>query len=311
MLWIGGLSAGYDGGSVLHDVELAVPAGTVHAVVGRNGAGKSTLVHAIAGLLRPYRGVVRVGELDVAGRPPHRVARAGVGLVPQGRRVFPGLTVAEHLALAAGVRRRRAPDGTTWTVPRVLELLPRLAERLRHHGNQLSGGEQQMLAIARALLTQPRVLLLDEPGEGLAPDLAARVRQLVRRLADVGLSVLLVEQQLPHALEVADRIAVLEYGRVVLADSAAAVRADPAPVEAVLSVAGGASGPLAPGWSADESNPTGTAAGSQPVPAVRAEVPTGADPPRPAPSAGTGAGAPSVESPTVRPWSTPATPSGS
>jgi branched-chain amino acid transport system ATP-binding protein len=238
MLRISAVSAGYDGGTVLHDVDLDIAAGTVQAVVGRNGAGKSTLVHAIAGLLRPYRGVIEVGGVDLAGQPAHRVARAGVGLVPQGRRVFPRLTVAEHLTLAAGRRGRSAArSGVAWTVPRVLELLPRLSERLRHRGNQLSGGEQQMLAIARALLTQPRVLLLDEPSEGLAPDLAARVRELVAGLAAAGLSVLLVEQQLHHAVEVAHRIAVLDYGRLIFDDSAAKVRANPAPVEALLSVA--------------------------------------------------------------------------
>jgi branched-chain amino acid transport system ATP-binding protein len=238
MLRVSRLAAGYHGGTVLHDVDLDIAAGTVQALVGRNGAGKSTLVHAIAGLLRPYRGVIQVDGVDLAGAPAHRVARAGVGLVPQGRRVFPRLTVAEHLTLAAG-RRARGParPGVTWTVPGVLELLPRLAERLRHHGNQLSGGEQQMLAIARALLTQPRVLLLDEPSEGLAPHLAARVRELVADLATAGLTVLLVEQQLSHAIEVADRVAVLDYGRLVFDDSADHVRADPAPVEALLSVA--------------------------------------------------------------------------
>ncbi|WP_422769690.1 ABC transporter ATP-binding protein [Plantactinospora sp. WMMC1484] len=241
MLRIRDLFAGYDGGTVLHGIDLDVPAGTVQALVGRNGAGKSTLVHTVSGLMRPYRGAVSVDGADLTGRPAHRVARAGVGLVPQGRRVFPRLTVAEHLALAAAVRRRgRARAGPTWTVDGVLELLPRLTVRLDHRGDQLSGGEQQMLAIARALLTQPRVLLLDEPGEGLAPDLAARVRELVRRLAGAGLCILLVEQQLQHAIEVADRIAVLDYGRLVFADSTAAVRADPAPVEAVLSVAGAA-----------------------------------------------------------------------
>jgi branched-chain amino acid transport system ATP-binding protein len=265
MLRVSGLHAGYDGGTVLHGVDLEVTAGTVQAVVGRNGAGKSTLVHAIAGLLRPYRGTVRVDGVDLAGRPPHRVARAGVSLVPQGRRVFPRLTVAEHLTLAAGVRRSRlAEDGPVWTVPQVLELLPRLGERLRHRGDQLSGGEQQMLAIARAVLTRPRVLLLDEPGEGLAPDLAARLRHLIGRLASAGLSVLLVEQQLAHAIEVADRIAVLDHGRLVLTAATAVVRADPTPVEALLSVAGAAvvdrTGPIEPGARGPEPS------GSDPVP---------------------------------------------
>jgi branched-chain amino acid transport system ATP-binding protein len=200
----------------------------VQAVVGRNGAGKTTLVHAIAGLLRPYSGVVEVYGADVAGKAAHRVARAGVGLVPQGRRVFASLTVAEHLALAV----RSGP----WTIPRVLELLPRLDERRRHRGDQLSGGEQQMLAIARALLTQPKVLLLDEPCEGLSPDLAARVRERVAGLAATGLTVLLVEQQLRHAIDVADRIAVLDYGRLVFDQPTSAVQADPTPVEHLLTI---------------------------------------------------------------------------
>jgi branched-chain amino acid transport system ATP-binding protein len=238
MLRITSLSAGYGGGRVLHDVGLTVAAGSIQAVVGRNGAGKSTLVHTVAGLLRPSGGVIEVCGAATTGQPAHRVARAGVGLVPQGRRVFSRLTVAEHLRLAAGLRPRgRRADGEPWTVARVLDLLPRLGERLKHRGNQLSGGEQQMLAIARALLIQPRVLLLDEPCEGLAPDLAARVRELVAGLAAAGLTVLLVEQQLQHAIQVADRIAVLDYGRVVLDDPAAAVRADPTPVEALLSIA--------------------------------------------------------------------------
>jgi branched-chain amino acid transport system ATP-binding protein len=225
------LHAGYHGGRVLHGVCLAVEVGAVQALVGRNGAGKSTLVHAIAGLLRPYSGVVEIGGTDLAGRPPHQVARAGVGIVPQGRRVFPSLTVAEHLKLAA-----RHQSGPMWTVDGVLALLPRLADRLEHRGDQLSGGEQQMLAIARALLTQPRVLLLDEPTEGLAPDLAVRMRGLVTGLAKAGLSMLLVEQRLDHAIEVADRIAVLDYGRVIFDAPAARVRADPTTVQSMLSI---------------------------------------------------------------------------
>ncbi|MEU6076920.1 ABC transporter ATP-binding protein [Micromonospora sp. NPDC047074] len=231
------LTAGYGGGIVLHEVTLDVAAGTVQAVVGRNGAGKTTLVHTLAGLVRPHAGRIEIGGVQVAGRQPHRIARCGVGLVPQGRRVFSRLTVAEHLALAATPWRAATPGGEGWTVARILELLPRLAARLRHRGDQLSGGEQQMLAIARALLGQPRVLLLDEPCEGLAPELAARMRDLVVGLAGTGLTVLLVEQQLPHAIEIADRIAVLEYGRVVYDRPVAEARAEPGRLAAMLSVA--------------------------------------------------------------------------
>ncbi|MFG2039185.1 ABC transporter ATP-binding protein [Dactylosporangium sp. NPDC048998] len=228
-LTVEGLQAGYGGGTVLHGVDLTVPAGTALAVLGRNGAGKTTLVHTVCGLLRPKGGSVRLDGEELAGRPAHRVARAGVALVPQGRRVFPSLTVAEHLRLS----RRRGE----WTVPRVLELLPRLGERRRNRGDQLSGGEAQMLAIARALLTQPRLLLLDEPCEGLAVGLAERVRAVVAELARGGLTVLLVEQQPEHALAVADRVALLADGVVAATHTADELRADPSLTDHVLRVA--------------------------------------------------------------------------
>jgi branched-chain amino acid transport system ATP-binding protein len=200
MLSLRGVVAGYGGGRVLHGVDLAVPAGTVTAIVGPNGAGKTTLIHAVAGLVPVAAGTVELAGTLLSGRPAHRVARAGVALVPQGRRVFASLTVAEHFRVAGG-----SPD-------RVLQLFPRLGERLRHRGDQLSGGEQQMLAIARALLRRPRLLLLDEPCEGLAPDLAARIRALVGELAAEGTTVLLVEQDLDVVVEIADRVAVLDHG---------------------------------------------------------------------------------------------------
>jgi branched-chain amino acid transport system ATP-binding protein len=232
VLRISGLNAGYGGGTVLHDVALTVEAGRIQAIVGRNGAGKTTLVHAIAGLLRPYSGTITVSDVDLAGKPAHRIARTGVGLVPQGRRVFASLTVAEHLRLALAGRHN-----PMWTVGRVLDLMPRLAQRLGHRGNQLSGGEQQMLALARALLTQPRLLLLDEPCEGLAGEVASRVREVIAGLAAGGMTVLIVEQQLHHAIRLADRIAVLDYGRLIADEPADGVRADPAPIEALLSIA--------------------------------------------------------------------------
>jgi branched-chain amino acid transport system ATP-binding protein len=228
-LTVSGLQAGYGGGTVLHGVDLVVPQGTALAVLGRNGAGKTTLVHTICGLLRPKTGSVRLGDTELAGRPAHRVARAGVGLVPQGRRVFPSLTVTEHLQLS-----RRPGE---WTVPRVLELLPRLGERRRNRGDQLSGGEAQMLAIARALLTQPRLLLLDEPCEGLAVELANRVRAVVAELVRAGLTVLLVEQQPEHALAVADHVALLGDGVVTATHTAGELRATPSLADHVLKVA--------------------------------------------------------------------------
>ncbi|GAA1516144.1 ABC transporter ATP-binding protein [Dactylosporangium maewongense] len=203
-LTIEGLHAGYGGGTVLHGVDLTVPEGTALAVLGMNGAGKTTLVHTIAGLVKARSGSVQLGGTELARRPAHAIARAGVALVPQGRRVFASLTVAEHLTLS----RRKGE----WTRQRVLDLLPRLGERLTHKGNQLSGGEAQMLAIARALLTQPRLLLLDEPCEGLAVDLAARVRSVVAELTRTGLTVLLVEQQPEHARAVTGHLVHLENG---------------------------------------------------------------------------------------------------
>jgi branched-chain amino acid transport system ATP-binding protein len=220
MLSIRALTAGYAGGTVLRDLDLDLPAGTVHVVAGRNGAGKTTLIHTVAGLLRPYAGSIRVGGAELAGRPAHRVAAAGVGLVPQGRRVFASLTVTEHLRLAAAPRRRpplgaggRVPE--LCTVAGVLRVFPRLAERAGHRGGQLSGGEQQMLAVARALLTRPRLLLLDEPCEGLAPGLAAQLRDLVGVIAAAGVAVQLIEQTPDQVAGVADQISTLDRGSLV------------------------------------------------------------------------------------------------
>jgi branched-chain amino acid transport system ATP-binding protein len=232
MLEVRALTAGYDGSTVLHGVDLSVGAGQVVGLLGRNGVGKSTLVSALMGLLRPYSGTVVIDGADLAGRPPDAIARAGVGLVPQGRRVFATLTVAEHLSLSA----RRGSGPGAWTRERVLDLVPRLGDRLRHRGDQLSGGEQQMLAIARALLTNPRLLLLDEPSDGLAPSLVAQVGAVIAELGRDGLGILLVEQSLPLAFEVADRIAVMEKGRVVLDVPTPEFRTDPDRARSLLGV---------------------------------------------------------------------------
>ncbi|MGW2590899.1 ABC transporter ATP-binding protein [Streptomyces sp. NPDC001515] len=247
MLELTGLTAGYHGGTVLHGLDLSVPAGAVHAVVGHNGAGKSTLVHTVAGLIRPGAGTVRLDGQDVTGWPPHRIARAGIGLVPQGRRVFAGLTVAEHLRLSyRPPRRGDTTRPSVWTPARVLELLPRLGERRSHRGSALSGGEQQMLALARALLGSPRVLLLDEPTEGLAPALVRQVHDLIATLADEGIAVLLVSPSPVLAAACAGTLTVLTSGRTTLSLDGARVRADPTELNAALELAPAAGPPGGP-----------------------------------------------------------------
>jgi branched-chain amino acid transport system ATP-binding protein len=228
VLTVRGLRSGYDGSTVLHGVDLTVREGQVVALLGRNGVGKTTLISTIAGLLRPYAGEVVYEGTDYAGARPDVVARAGMALVPQGRRVFAPLTVAEHLAIAS--RRRKGE----WTRDTVLDLLPRLGERLGHRGDQLSGGEQQMLAIARALLQAPRVLLLDEPSDGLAPAVVSQVGEVVHQVCSTGMSVLVVEQDLRLAFGVSDRVAVMEKGRIVLDTTTADFRSDAARAKALL-----------------------------------------------------------------------------
>lgn len=225
------LRSGYDGSAVLHDVSFDLAHGEVLALLGRNGVGKSTLVNTVMGLVRPYGGSVQVAGKELAGRRPDVVARSGVALVPQGRRVFAPLTVAEHLAIAA-----RAGRSGRWTRETVLELLPRLGERLGHRGDQLSGGEQQMLAIARALLANPDLMLLDEPSDGLAPAVVQQVGDVVRSMCATGMSVLIVEQDLRLAFSVADRVAVMEKGQVVLDTTTEDFRSDSTRARALLGV---------------------------------------------------------------------------
>lgn len=221
-LSVSGLRSGYAGGVVLNGVDLDLDEGGIVAVLGRNGVGKTTLVSTIMGFLRPYEGSVTLDGREIAGARVDVIARAGVGVVPQGRRVFAPLTVAEHLAIAA-----RRPARGPWTRARVLELLPRLGERLGHRGDQLSGGEQQMLAIARALLGNPRLLLLDEPSDGLAPSVVAQVGEVVREVSAQGVSVVLVEQNLRLAFSVAQDVAVMQKGRIVHRTSCAEFQSRP------------------------------------------------------------------------------------
>uniref|UniRef100_UPI0037C9FF6E ABC transporter ATP-binding protein n=1 Tax=Nonomuraea gerenzanensis TaxID=93944 RepID=UPI0037C9FF6E len=230
MLAVRDLRAGYAGTTVLDGVDLVVAAGAVVALLGRNGAGKSTFVHTVMGLLKPYAGSVRVGGRELAGAPAHAVARSGVAIVPQGRRVFAPLTVAENLSLAAGRTAR------SWTVERVYELMPGLAERRAHRGDQLSGGEQQMLAIGRALLRDPRLLLLDEPSDGLAPAVVEQVAAVLEGLRGEGIAAVLVEQDLHLAFRLADEVAVMQKGRIVHRSPVAEFRADRARAHALLGV---------------------------------------------------------------------------
>jgi branched-chain amino acid transport system ATP-binding protein len=230
LLSIGGLRAGYAGTTVLDGVDLSVPAGGVLALLGRNGAGKTTLVHTVMGMLKPYAGSITVDGADLAGAPAHRIARHGVAIVPQGRRVFAPLTVEENLRIAA---RHRTGD---WTVPRVYELMPRLAERRTNRGDQLSGGEQQMLAIGRALLGNPRLLLLDEPSDGLAPAVVEQVAGILTTLRGRGLATLLVEQNLHLAFRLADEVAVMRKGTIAHRSSTVNFRRDRQRAHALLGV---------------------------------------------------------------------------
>ena len=199
----------YGDSYVLQGVSLRVERSQVVAILGRNGMGKTTLIRSIVGFSPPRQGHVVLGETDITGWPPHRAVDLGIGLVPQGRRVFPSLSVAENLAVAA-----RRPGGP-WSLDRVMALFPRLRERGASRAGKLSGGEQQMLAIGRALMTNPQLLLMDEPTEGLAPLLVREVGRVIAELKAEGLSILLVEQNLPMALAVADRVHVLSRGQIV------------------------------------------------------------------------------------------------
>jgi len=210
MLEVRGVETFYGSSYVLQGVSLDVPDRSLVALLGRNGVGKTTLVRSITGLTPAASGAILLDGVDITATPTHLITRMGVGLVPQGRLIFPTLTVEENLTI--GVRPSRRGD---WTLDRVCALFPNLAARRGNRGSQLSGGEQQMLAIGRALMTNPSLLLLDEPSEGLAPMLVRQVADTIRRLRSEGMSILLVEQNLHLALEVADRVYIMTKGRVV------------------------------------------------------------------------------------------------
>ena len=209
MLRLDGLHTHYGHGHILQGVDLEVPKGQIAAVLGRNGVGKTTTLRSIMGLARPSAGRILLNDRDVAGWAPHHVVRVGVGYVPEGRMIFADLTVVENIRVA----QRLSTAG--WTVDRLLRLFPSLAERRDHKGAQLSGGEQQMLAVARALATDPHVILLDEPSQGLAPLVVAELTRLIRELREEGVTLLVVEQNLKLAEAVADTVYVMVKGRMV------------------------------------------------------------------------------------------------
>jgi len=209
MLEVRDIHTYYGDSYVLQGISLSMTRGQVVGILGRNGMGKTTLIRSIIGFTPPRRGQIMFKDRDITAWSSNRAVGFGLGLVPQGRRVFPSLSVMENLTVAV------KGDSGPWTVARVLELFPRLRERGAHRAGKLSGGEQQMLAIARALMTNPELLLMDEPTEGLAPLLVREVGRVIESLKVQGLSILLVEQNLPLALRVADHVHVLSRGRVV------------------------------------------------------------------------------------------------
>jgi branched-chain amino acid transport system ATP-binding protein len=211
----------YEHSHVLQGVSLRAETGRVTALLGRNGVGKTTLIRSVIGFTPPRTGAIRFAGEPIEKLPSHAIARRGVGLVPQGRRVFPSLTVEENLRIG-GLPRRAG----RWSLDAVYELFPRLKERRGNYGGQLSGGEQQMVAIARALMANPVLLLMDEPSEGLAPLIVQELERTLRRLKETGLAIVLVEQNLPLALALADTAYIISKGRVVFDGDPNLIRTD-------------------------------------------------------------------------------------
>lgn len=222
MLEVRDLHSFYGDSHILHGVSMDVPDGAVVALLGRNGMGKTTLIRSIMGMpsVRVAGGSVRYDGTELRGAAPHSIAQNRIGLVPQGRRLFPSLTVTEHLSMLPHSHR------SAWDRERLFEVFPRLGERRNHLGSQLSGGERQMLAVARALTVDPKLLLMDEPSEGLAPVLVQQLEGIIRELAKMGISILLVEQNLYSALAVAQEVYILETGMIVYRGGARDLRRD-------------------------------------------------------------------------------------
>ena len=236
MLELKDLTAGYGNIEALHGISLSVGAGEIVTLIGANGAGKTTTLMTISGCVRARTGAIRFRGRDISGLPPHEIVALGLVQSPEGRKIFPRLSVAENLEMGAFTRRDR--DGIAADQNRVFELFPILGERRRQPGGTLSGGEQQMLAIARALMARPRLLLLDEPSLGLAPLVVLRIFEVIRELNREGATILLVEQNAQMALKAAHRGYVLETGTIAMADAADKLLADPRVRSAYLGDAG-------------------------------------------------------------------------
>jgi branched-chain amino acid transport system ATP-binding protein len=230
MLALDNVDAYYGDSHILHGVSLSVRNGEVVCLLGRNGAGKTTTIMTVMGYLHPRRGTIRYNDRDIGALPPYAVARLGFGFVPQERGIFPSLTVRENLTVFA----RGGEDG--WTLQRIFDLFPNLRARQRNLGFQLSGGEQQMLSIARALMLNPALLLLDEPSEGLAPMIVAEIVEILKRLKGEGLAILLVEQNLRAAFAVADRHHVMDKGAICFTGSTTELESNDEVLRSYLSV---------------------------------------------------------------------------
>lgn len=222
MLSVANLQASYGAAQVLFDISFEIGAGEVVTLLGRNGMGKTTTVKSIMGLVRPQGGSIRFDGAALHTLPPYRVAQAGIGLVPEGRQIFPTLTVEENLVATAAARSGPA----RWTLPRIYELFPRLKERRTNLGTQLSGGEQQMLAIGRALMTNPKLVVLDEATEGLAPLIRAEIWACLKRLKGEGQAILVIDKNVDALTTFADRHVIVEKGRSVWTGTSAEIAAD-------------------------------------------------------------------------------------
>jgi branched-chain amino acid transport system ATP-binding protein len=234
----------YGDSYVLQGVSLSLSKGRIAAILGRNGMGKTTLIRSVAGLTPPRTGDIVYRDHPLRGKPPYTIAQYGIAMVPQGRRIFRSLTVRENLLLPTSVLARStkssgaSPTGQRWDFDEVLKEFPQLAERINHPGGALSGGEQQMLAIGRALMANPELILMDEPSEGLSPRLVLQVQEIMRRLRERGHAILLVEQNLELAMSVADEVYVLSSGRFVFQGTPAALANETQVLDQHLGVAG-------------------------------------------------------------------------